>query len=157
VVNGRLRRAHRFLDDLPPCVEQGYLALREGFDALTGRGDPVEACALAERVTLAGRLAHDADLKMRGLALHGHALLQSELRVEGMRLLDDVSAGFLGGDVSEVFFLSLVFCELLYACHAARDYEHAVQWRAHLIAYGARLRISSLLGLCRRRYADILQ
>ncbi|HEX3271204.1 MAG TPA: LuxR C-terminal-related transcriptional regulator [Ktedonobacterales bacterium] len=157
VVNGWLQRAHRLLDDLPPCVEQGDLALREGFSALSGRGEPVEACALAERVTMIGRQTGEMSLEVCGLALHGHALLQSGRRTEGMRLLDEASAAFLGGDVLEIFWLSLIQCELVYACHAVRDYERATEWCDHLMAYCERMRIPVLLGLCRTRYADILQ
>jgi DNA-binding NarL/FixJ family response regulator len=157
VVNGWLRRAHRLLDDLPPCAEQGDLALKEGVAALAGRGEPVEACALAERVTTIGWQTHDTGLEICGLALHGHALLQSGMRAEGMRLLDEASAALLGGDVTDVLALSLVQCELLYACHAVRDYARAVEWCDHLIAYSERFRLPTLLGYCRTRYADILQ
>jgi hypothetical protein len=157
VVNGWLRRAHRLLDDPPPCAEQGDLALREELSALSGRSEPVEACALAERVTTIGRQAHDTGLEICGLALHGHALLQSGMRAEGMRLLDEASAAFLGGDVTDVLALSLVQCELLYACHAVRDYDRAVEWCDHLIAYSERIRLPTVLGYCRTRYADILQ
>jgi len=44
-----------------------------------------------------------------------------------MRLLDEASAAFLGGDVTDVLALSLVQCELLYACHAVRDYDRAME------------------------------
>jgi tetratricopeptide (TPR) repeat protein len=157
VVNGWLPRAHRLLDDLPPCAEQGDLALKEGVAALAGKEDPVEACALAERVTAIGRQTRDSGLEICGLALHGHALLQAGMRAEGMRLLDEASAALLGGDVTDVLALSLIQCELLYACHAVRDYDRAVEWCDHLIAYSQPFRLPTLLGYCRTRYADILQ
>ena len=45
----------------------------------------------------------------------------------------------------------------IYACHAVRDYDRAVEWCDHLIAYTERFHLPTLLGYCRTRYADILQ
>ena len=75
-----------------------------------------------------------------------------------MRLLDEASAAFLGGDVTDVLALSLVQCELLYACHAVRDYDRAVEWCDHLIAYSERFRLPTVLGYCPdplRRYPSV--
>jgi hypothetical protein len=102
-----------------------------------------------------GRQTHDTGLEICGLALHGHALLQTRMRAESMRLLDEASAALLGGDMTEVLTLSLIQCELLYACHEVRDYDRAVEWCDNLIACSERFRLPTLLGYCRTRYADI--
>src|SRR5262249_38237572 len=57
--NGWLRRAHRFLDDLPVCVEQGQLALRDGFNTFAMNGDANAAGLLGERATAIGRACQD--------------------------------------------------------------------------------------------------
>jgi DNA-binding CsgD family transcriptional regulator/tetratricopeptide (TPR) repeat protein len=155
--SGWLRRAHRLLDDLPACVEQGQLALRDGFNTFAMNGDAVEAGVLGERAAAIGRQCHDMGLEIRGIALQGRALLHRGLIEEGMRLLDESSAAILGGEITDGFDLSMVACELLYACHAVRDYERATLWCDHLMAHCERWRIPSLFGVCRTRYADLLQ
>ena len=85
VAAGRLRRAHRVLDDQELCPEHGWLALHEGTIALDVEGDTATARELGRRCAETGRMLKVIDLEMLGLALEGQGAVH-----EG-----DVAAGWL--------------------------------------------------------------
>jgi tetratricopeptide (TPR) repeat protein len=97
IANGWIRRAHRLLDALQPCVEQGRLALAEGDVLLFGAQDPIGARQRAQQMQKLGRLLGVAYLEILGLALEGLALVCVGEVAAGMSALDEAAAAAFGG------------------------------------------------------------
>ncbi|MGH3441209.1 MAG: LuxR C-terminal-related transcriptional regulator, partial [Nitriliruptorales bacterium] len=123
VASGWIQRAHRLLDDLELCPEQGMLAAYEGGMAIDVSDDTVAAGAHAERAAEVGRLLGIADLEMLGLGIRGVALVTEGAVDEGMRLLDEATAAATGGDMREPVAIGLTCCNLMYACERVRDFD----------------------------------
>lgn len=101
VANGWTRRAHRLLDGLDPCVEQGRLALAEGDALLFEAQDPIGARQRAQHMQELGRLLDVAHLEVLGLALEGLALVSLGEVAPGMSALDEAAAAAFGGELDD--------------------------------------------------------
>src|SRR5262249_62049439 len=102
VANGWLQRARRLLEDLPDSSERAWLDIREGSLALFEDGDPDRAHSLATDGIRAARAAGNLDLEMLGRAVQGLALVSSGAVAEGMRLLDEVNAAVVAGEMHDL-------------------------------------------------------
>ena len=156
VANGWTRRAHRLLDALDPCVEQGQLALAEGDALLFEAQDPVGARQRAQQAQELGRLLGIASLEMLGLALEGLALVSLGEVVAGMSALDEAAAAAFGGELDDSGSVGVTFCYVIFACEKARDYGRAGQWCERLRDLCDRSGMHALLGVCRAHYAGVL-
>jgi LuxR family transcriptional regulator, maltose regulon positive regulatory protein len=155
VASGWLQRAHRHLDGLGDVPERAWLELREGAFALFDDGDPDRACRHAAEGIRIGRAAHTIDLEMLGLALQGFALVSSGAVAEGMRILDEVNAAVIAGELTDLIAIGLSCCYLIAACDRVRDYDRAVQWCARLKAFCAKWGLKPLFAVCRTQYASL--
>ncbi|MDP8932395.1 MAG: hypothetical protein M3O70_28565, partial [Actinomycetota bacterium] len=82
-------RAIRMLEDEPPCVEQGWVAVASlGCDV----GDPDVLLARAELALDRARRFGDVNLETKALADAGLAHVQAGRMAEGMALLDEAMA-----------------------------------------------------------------
>ncbi|MEO8286276.1 MAG: LuxR C-terminal-related transcriptional regulator [Chloroflexota bacterium] len=156
VANGWMQRAHNLLDDLHPCGEQGWLALRESENAILWDNDPVTARALAAKGADIGRALGLIDLEMFGLALEGFTLVSEGKVDQGMRRLDEATAAAISGEMSNVTAIGATCCCLIFACERVYDYDRALQWCERLKDYCERISYVPLLGVCRSHYAGML-
>ncbi|HYM22039.1 MAG TPA: LuxR C-terminal-related transcriptional regulator [Vicinamibacterales bacterium] len=155
VANGWLQRARRHVEGLPACPERAWLELREGSMALFEEGDAERAHAMAAEGIRIAREAGSVDFEMLGRAVQGMALVASGAVAEGMRLLDEVNAAVVAGELTDLVAIGLSCCYLIAACERVRDYDRAVQWCTRLKAFCAKWEFRPLLAVCRTQYASI--
>jgi LuxR family transcriptional regulator, maltose regulon positive regulatory protein len=74
ICRGWLQRAHRLVEDLDPCPEQGWLAILDAHLALMIGHDAAAAERASIHASSLGRQLADVDLEMLGLAYQGLAL-----------------------------------------------------------------------------------
>jgi DNA-binding NarL/FixJ family response regulator len=151
VASGWLRRAHRLVDGLAPCVEQGWLAFHEGYLAHRA-GDSAAACARARLAAELGRDLGVADLEMLGLALEGAALVAAADVDEGMLRLDEATATALEGRAEIPISSAWACCFLVTSCTAVRDTDRAYAWCDRIAEFATRYGSRYMLAFCRAEY-----
>ncbi len=156
VASGWLERAHRLLDELPRCAEQGWLALIEGSFRLGVTGDLDEAARAARRATRLGRADGVADLEAIGLSLEGLALVGQARVAEGMRRIDEASAIATGEELELPISLSWALCYVVAACEGVGDFPRATQWCEVMNASAERWGARHTRGVCRSSYGAVL-
>jgi DNA-binding NarL/FixJ family response regulator len=156
VANGWLQRARRLLDDLEPTAEHGWLAIREAEFAFMLGNDMAEAHRLAKAAGEIGRALGEADLELSALALEGLTLASEGQVAEGIRMLDEVSAAAVSGEISELWAAGRACCYLITACERVHDFDRATQWSERMLEFAKRWRIPHLFGVCRAHYASVL-
>jgi DNA-binding NarL/FixJ family response regulator len=154
VASGWLQRARRHLSGLE-CPELAWLEARESQLALAEDGDPDRAHRHASEAVRIGRATKSVDYEMLGLSLQGLSLVASGAVAEGMRLLDEVNAAVVAGELRDLIAIGLSSCYLIAACDRVRDYDRAVQWCARLKAYCEKWGLRPLFAVCRTQYASI--
>jgi DNA-binding CsgD family transcriptional regulator len=156
VASGWLARAARLLEGEGQCVEQGWLALREGQIALYGFHDAARAEERASVTRANGADANDLDLEMAGLSLGGLALVRQARVGEGMRMLDEAAAAAISGEIGWRDVAGGVCCDLIFACEYVQDFERAGQWCATAGSQAQRDGLGGVFGICRAHYASVL-
>lgn len=118
-------RAMRLVQDEPPCVEQGYVAVANlGCDV----DDPA---VLLERAQLAldrARRFGDVDLEVKALADGGLAQVQAGRVTDGMAMMDEALALVCGGCTHDVAVICKAICSFFTACYVAADLERVEAW-----------------------------
>ena len=155
VASGWLQRARRLLEDLPDSRERAWLELREAALALLEEGDPDRCHAYATEGIRAAQAAGSLDLEMLGRALQGLALVASGAVAEGLRLLDEVNAAVVAGELTDLLAIGLACCYMVAACDRVRDYDRALQWVTRLKAFCSKWGLRPLFAVCRTQYASI--
>jgi LuxR family transcriptional regulator, maltose regulon positive regulatory protein len=155
VANGWLQRARRLLEGLPESPELAWLEARESQLALAEEGDPDRAHRHATEAIRVARAAKSIDYEMLGRALQGLSLVASGAVAEGMRLLDEVNAAIVAGELTDQIAIGLSSCYLIAACDRVRDYDRAVQWCTRLKAFCEKWGLRPLFAVCRTQYASI--
>lgn len=118
------RRAVRLLEDEPPCLEQGWVAVAAlGCDV----DDPAELLARAELALDRARRFGDVNLEAKALADAGLAEVQAGRLEEGMALLDE-SMALTCGPVDDVESAGKSVCSFFTACYYAGDFDRAGSW-----------------------------
>ncbi|HVM15809.1 MAG TPA: hypothetical protein VM287_15960 [Egibacteraceae bacterium] len=117
-------RATRLLEDEPPCVEQGWVAVAAlGCDV----DDPAVLLTRAELALDRARRFGDVNLEGKALADAGLAHVQAGRLAQGMALLDEAMALVCGpADDEEAAGKSV--CSFLTACYYAADFDRAGSW-----------------------------
>jgi tetratricopeptide (TPR) repeat protein len=116
------QRAIRLIEDEPPCIEQGWVAVAAlGCDV----DDPDVLLARAELALDRSRRFGDMNLETKALADAGLAHVQAGRLTEGMALLDEAMALACGlTDDAEAAQKSV--CSFLTACYYAADFASGV-------------------------------
>jgi len=118
-------RAMRLLENEPPCLEQGWVAV-------AGLGcDVDDPAVLAERAALAldrARRFGDVTLEMKALADGGLAHVRAGRVTEGMAMVDEAMALACTGAISDVFAMGKAVCSFYTACHTVADFERVEAW-----------------------------
>jgi LuxR family maltose regulon positive regulatory protein len=155
VGRGWLQRARRLLDGLPDSPELAWLESRESQLALAEDGDPDRAHRHATEAIRVARASGVIDYEMLGRSLQGLALVASGAVAEGMRLLDEVSAAVVAGELTDPLAIGLASCYMIAACDRVRDYDRAAQWCTRLKAFCEKWGLRPLFAVCRTQYASI--
>jgi tetratricopeptide (TPR) repeat protein len=117
-------RAARLLEDEPPCIEQGWVAVAAmGCDV----DDPDVLLARATLALERARRFGDVNLETKALADAGLAHVQAGRVVEGMALLDEAMA-LACGPADDVTAAARSVCSFFTACYHAADFERAGSW-----------------------------
>lgn len=117
-------RASRLVEDEPPCIEQGWVAVAAlGCEV----DDPSLLLARAELALQRGRQFGDVNLETKAMADAGLAHVQAGRVVEGMTLLDEAMA-LACGPADDTAAASKSVCSFLTACYYAADFDRAGTW-----------------------------
>lgn len=125
-------RAQRMLENEPPCVEQGWVAIAAmGCDV----DDPAALLAAAELALERARRFGDLNLEAKALADAGLAHVQSGRTSQGMALLDEAMA-LACGPVDDSNTAAKSVCSFFTACYHAADFARASSWTEPLKQQG---------------------
>lgn len=117
-------RAARLVEDQPPCLEQGWVAVAAmGCDV----DDPAVLLAQSELALDRARRFGDLNLETKALADAGLAHVQAGRVVEGMALLDEAMA-LACGPADDRGAAARSVCSFFTACYFAVDFERASTW-----------------------------
>jgi hypothetical protein len=117
-------RARRLVEDEPPCIEQGWVAIAAmGCDV----DDPAELLVAADLALDRARRFGDVNLETKALADGGLALVQSGRIDEGMGRLDEAMA-LACGPADDSSTASKSVCSFFTACYYAVDFRRASSW-----------------------------
>jgi tetratricopeptide (TPR) repeat protein len=125
-------RAVRLVEDEPPCVEQGWVAVAAmGCDV----GDPDALLASAELALDRARRFGDVNLETKARADAGLAHVQAGRVAEGMALLDEAMA-LACGPADDPGNAGRSACSFFTACYYTADFERAESWADLLRTHG---------------------
>lgn len=139
-------RATRLIEDEPPCIEQGWVAVAAvGCDV----DDPAVLLAHAELALARARQFGDVNLETKALADAGLACVQAGRVADGMAMLDEAMA-LACGPADDLDAAGKSVCSFFTACYFAADFDRAGSWADSLrrqgligLAPGAPLYLSS--------------
>jgi hypothetical protein len=116
-------RAERLVEDEPPCIELGYVAV-----ALMGCDvdDPAELIDRAELALDRARRFGDLNLEVKPLADGGLAHVQAGRIAEGMAMLDEAMALACGRSTTDL--LGRAACSFYTACYHTADFRRVDLW-----------------------------
>lgn len=125
-------RACRLIEDQPPCVEQGWVAVAAmGCDV----DDPKRLFEAAELALERARRFGDVNLETKALADGGLAQVQAGRVREGMAMLDEAMA-LACGPADDADAAAKSVCSFFTACYHAADFERAGSWARLLRRHG---------------------
>ncbi|MDP9441008.1 MAG: hypothetical protein M3P34_02250 [Actinomycetota bacterium] len=125
-------RARRLVENEPPCLEQGWVAVAAlGCDV----DDPAELQAAAELALDRARRFGDVNLETKALADAGLAHVQAGRIAEGMALLDEAMA-LACGPADDADATGKSVCSFFTACYYAADFQRAGSWADLLRRHG---------------------
>jgi DNA-binding NarL/FixJ family response regulator len=151
-MHGWFARAQRLLNEIEPCVEQGWLDLFRA--SMVSTPDELERIAF-ESVELARQFGDD-DLEVAALAFGGLARVTLRRVSDGMNCLDEAMAAATGGEVGNFMVISEVFCVTLSACELSGDWVRTEHWCRAASDYAQRYHCSFLSAYCRTTYGGLL-
>jgi DNA-binding CsgD family transcriptional regulator/tetratricopeptide (TPR) repeat protein len=117
---GWLARAKRLIDEIGPCVEEGYYRI-----AMMGCEVPDVTMleASASRALEVARTFHDTNLEIRALADSGLALISLGRTAEGLGRLDEALTAVVSGEVRDFVTCGFTCCAVVSACALLGDIE----------------------------------
>lgn len=125
-------RARRLVEDQPPCVEQGWVAIAAmGCDV----DDPAKLLAAAELALDRARRFGDLNLETKALADAGLAHVQVGRIADGMALLDEAMA-LVCGPADDNSAAAKSVCSFFTACYYVADFARAGSWATLLRQHG---------------------
>jgi DNA-binding CsgD family transcriptional regulator/tetratricopeptide (TPR) repeat protein len=123
-VRGWLSRAKRLLDDIGPCVEEGYYRI-----AIMGCEVPnvTELYDSADRALEVARAFRDTNLEVRALADSGLALISLGRTADGLARLDEALTAVVSGEVPDMVTCGFTCCAVLSACALIGDIDRVTR------------------------------
>ena len=117
-------RATRLIEDEPPCIEQGWVAVAAmGCDV----DDPAVLLDRAQLALDRARQFGDVNLETKALADAGLACVQAGRVAEGMAMLDEAMA-LACGPADNLDSVGKSVCSFFTACYFAADFDRAGSW-----------------------------
>ncbi|MFN0026449.1 MAG: hypothetical protein ACKV2O_04570 [Acidimicrobiales bacterium] len=117
-------RATRLVAELPPCIEQGWVAVAAmGCDV----DDPTVLLARAELALERARRFGDLNLETKALADGGLAHVQAGRVTHGMAMLDEAMA-LACGPADDMGAAAKSVCSFFTACYFTADFARASTW-----------------------------
>lgn len=117
-------RATRLIENEPPCIEQGWVAVAAmGCDV----DDPAVLLERAELALDRARQFGDVNLETKALADAGLACVQAGRVAEGMAMLDEAMA-LACGPADNLDSVGKSVCSFFTACYFAADFDRAGSW-----------------------------
>jgi LuxR family transcriptional regulator, maltose regulon positive regulatory protein len=156
IAGGWVQRARRLLGGVPPCAEQGWLAVVEAQIIGWVEHDFAAAQRLCSEAAALGHSLANLDLEMVALACEGLGLVSQGYVSEGMRRLDEAALAAAAGEMSDIDATCTACCCLIFACEWTRDHERARQWLERLKALSTRGAHPTMFYFCRTHYAGLL-
>ena len=150
-MNGWFARAERLLQQVEPCVEQGWFALFRA--SLLASPSELEQTAL-EAFQIA-RQFDDADLEAMALAFGGTARVTLGQVDRGMADLDEAMAAATSGEIGYTS-VSEIFCVMLSTCDLAGDLVRTEHWCRAAAEFAAQHQCPFLAATCRTIYGSLL-
>lgn len=155
VASGWLKRAERFLQSEPECVERGYLLRRQAMVAL-GQCSFARAIELNQQCGDIADRFNDPDLQAIALHDRGHILVARGDVEEGMALIDESMASAVSGEVRPMT-LGVLYCRTLSVCQSLADYGRAREWSEAASRWCEPHAASAFPGVCRVHRADMMR
>jgi len=117
---GWLGRAKRLIDDIGPCVEEGYYRV-----AMMGCEVPdvVELEANSGKALEIARIFRDTNLEVRALADSGLALISLGRTADGLDRLDEALTAVMSGEVRDFVTCGFTCCAVVSACALLGDID----------------------------------
>jgi len=117
---GWLSRASRLIDEIGPCVEEGYYRI-----AMMGCEVPdvTKLEASASRALEVARTFRDTNLEIRALADSGLALISLGRTADGLSRLDEALTAVVAGEVRDFVTCGFTCCAVVSACALLGDIE----------------------------------
>ena len=156
VSSGWLATAERLLTGVPDAVEHARLLSTQGLIALFAEGDLEKAVDLFERAHELGLRVGDRASQLVGLAGKGRALIKGGNAEEGLALLDEASAGAMGGELDSQV-RGNIYCMTIAACTDLGEYRRAAEWTETANRWCSELDVSGFPGKCRLHQAEVLR
>jgi DNA-binding CsgD family transcriptional regulator/tetratricopeptide (TPR) repeat protein len=117
---GWLGRAKRLIEEIGPCVEEGYYRI-----AMMGCEVPdvTELEASAGRALEVARMFGDTNLEIRALAESGLALISLGRTTDGLGRLDEALTAVISGEVRDFVTCGFTCCAVVSACSLLGDID----------------------------------
>jgi DNA-binding CsgD family transcriptional regulator len=153
---GWLGRAQRLVDEkLPGSVEQGYLMIPAGLQALGA--DPKSAYEIFDKLMAIANEFDDADLTALSRLGLGQALVAMGEAARGVAMLDEAMLCVTTGEVSPIA-AGIVYCAVILACRDTFDLARAQEWTAALSEWCSKQQgLRPYRGQCLVHRSEIMQ
>lgn len=154
--SGWLSRAHRLLEDEPPCVEHAYLRVL-AIEGAMAEGDYATARDVARSVAAEARQYGDETLEALVLVSDGVAAIKQGAVRDGLAVLDEAMLPVVAGRVRPAF-AGNIYCTLMSICHELADLRRAQQWTDATARWCEGFDNAVMfVGVCRMHRAQLLQ
>ena len=153
---GWMRRAENLLKGVPMSAEHGWLHVYHGIGDLMFYNDLPEARRRLDVLAAIVPEIGSVDVEMMATALQGLTLIREGDIAAGMLCLDEAMTAAMGGDISDLAAVGMMYCSLIYACEALADYDRANQWCERALEFSRRLGVDLFFAICRNYHATVL-
>jgi ATP/maltotriose-dependent transcriptional regulator MalT len=157
ISNGWFERARTLLQQAPGSPEEAWLALWFAHVKIHLQGriaDGERSLAEALRANDALRIGGELELLARGLS--GLMAISAGRIEEGLRRLDEATAGVVASAQTSVETVGWTYCYVLEACENVRDFDRAAQWLERAWRVEGELKVQHYVGFCRSHYVAVL-
>jgi class 3 adenylate cyclase len=156
VANGWLATAERLLAGAPESVEHARLGTVQGVMAMYIEGDLAKAVDIFERTYELAHRVGDRESELLTLAGKGRALIKAGDAERGLALMDEASAGAMGGNL-ESTAKGNIYCMTISACADLGEYRRAAEWTETATRWCNELDVTGFPGKCRVHRAEVLR